>query len=182
MGSDRAIRRAGSRVATAEQMERIGAALGVSLRRLEDPGSAFARLGRALVIYLQGPLGAGKTTLARGILRSFGVSGAVKSPSYTLVEPYATAYGPVAHIDFYRLASPEEVEYLGMREYLDRGLCLFEWPERARGVLPPEDLRLEIALAGTARELIATVPGPVGESLLEALVLRELLQESVPNT
>ncbi len=182
MGFDRPAKVAGARVASAEQMERIGAALGEILRGSEDAGSALASCGRAVVIDLQGPLGAGKTTFARGVLRAFGVRGAVKSPTYTLVEPYATAHGRVSHFDFYRLASPEEVEYLGMREYLDQGVCLFEWPERARSALPPADLRLEIALAGTSRELIATARGAVGEGLLEALVLRELLQESVPNT
>lgn len=174
--------RAGARVATAEQMENIGAGLGEALRSTGDGRAASDRLGRAVVITLEGPLGAGKTTLARGVLRMFGVTGAVKSPTYTLVEPYVTPYGPVAHFDFYRLASAEEVEFVGMREYLDKGVCLFEWPERAAGGLPPADLSLEIALSGSARELTATAHGDPGRGLLDHLISRELLQESVPNT
>ena len=170
--------RAGARVATAEQMESIGAALGESLRECADLSAA----GDAVVIYLRGPLGAGKTTLARGVLRAFGVRGAVKSPTYTLLEPYSTDFGSVAHFDFYRVANVEEVEYLGMREYLDQGICLFEWPERARGALPPEDLALEIALAGSARELTATASSDPGRRFLSRLISRDLLQESVPNT
>lgn len=171
--------RAGARVATAEQMESIGAALGESLR---DKGDRPAAGGGAVVIYLRGPLGAGKTTLARGVLRAFGVRGAVKSPTYTLLEPYSTGFGSVAHFDFYRLGNVEEVEYLGMREYLDHGVCLFEWPERAHGALPPEDLALEIALADSARELTATASSASGRRFLSRLISRDLLQESVPNT
>ncbi len=174
--------RAGARVATAEQMENIGAGLGEALRGSGAERAPFDRLGRAVVITLEGPLGAGKTTFARGVLRAFGITGAVKSPTYTLVEPYVTAYGPIAHFDFYRLASVEEVEFLGMREYLDRGVCLFEWPERAAGALPPADLSLEIALSGSARELTVTAYDDPGKGFLEHLILRELLQESVPNT
>ncbi len=182
MKSEHPATRAGARVATAQGMEDIGAALGEALLGAGDDRCAFDHLGRAVVIYLQGPLGAGKTTFARGVLRAFGVAGAVKSPTYTLVEPYATVYGPVAHFDFYRLVSLEEVEFLGLREYLDRGVCLFEWPERALGALPPADVWVEIALSGPARDLTATACTSPGTGLLKHLVLRELLQESVPNT
>ena len=182
MSSEHPATRAGALVATAKRMEGIGAALGEALLEATDGRSAFDHLGRAVVIYLQGPLGAGKTTFARGVLRAFGVAGVVKSPTYTLVEPYATVHGTVAHFDFYRLASLEEVEFLGLREYLDRGVCLFEWPERALGALPPADVRVEIVLSGSARELTATARADPGRRLLKHLVLRELLQESVPNT
>ncbi len=174
--------RAGARVASATEMEAIGAALGEALLEYDQKQRALDRLGRATVITLQGPLGVGKTTLARGMLRAFGVTGAVKSPTYTLVEPYETTHGSVAHFDFYRLASVEEVEFLGMREYLDRGICLFEWPERAPGALPPADLEVEIGYSGAARELAISAGGALGRALLRALILRELLQESVPNT
>ncbi len=178
MASEPQLLRAGARVATAEKMESIGAALGETLREGKSPRPEDG----AVVIYLRGPLGAGKTTLARGVLRAFGVRGAVKSPTYTLVEPYDTAFGSVAHFDFYRLASIEEVEFLGMREYLDQGICLFEWPERAGGALPPADLTLEIDLAGSARELTGTASGALGRAFLNHLISRDLLQESVPNT
>ena len=174
--------RAGARVASATKMEAIGAALGEVLLEYDQKHRELDRLGRAAVITLQGPLGAGKTTFARGVLRAFGVAGAVKSPTYTLVEPYETAHGSVAHFDFYRLASVEEVEFLGMREYLDRGICLFEWPERAPGALPPADLEVEIGYSGAARELAISAGKGLGRALLKALISRELLQESVPNT
>lgn len=174
--------RAAARVASATRMEAIGAALGEALLEYEQQHRSLNRLQRALVITLRGPLGAGKTTFARGVLRAFGVAGAVKSPTYTLVEPYETAHGSVAHFDFYRLAGVEEVEFLGMREYLDRGVCLFEWPERAPGALPPPDLEVEIGYSGAARELAISAGGALGGALLKALVSRELLQESVPNT
>ena len=174
--------RAGTRVASATQMEAIGVALGEALLEFNQPHRRLDRLGRAAVITLQGPLGAGKTTFARGVLRAFGVAGAVKSPTYTLLEPYETAHGSVAHFDFYRLAGVEEVEFLGMREYLDRGVCLFEWPERAPGALPPADLKVEIGYSGSARDLSIGAEGALGRALLEELISRELLQESVPNT
>ncbi len=174
--------RAAARVASATEMEAIGAALGEALLEYEQQHGSLDRLQRALVITLRGPLGAGKTTFARGILRAFGVAGAVKSPTYTLVEPYETAHGSVAHFDFYRLANVEEVEFLGMREYLDRGICLFEWPERAPGALPPADLEVEIGYSGAARELAISAGGALGGAFLKALISRELLQESAPNT
>jgi tRNA threonylcarbamoyladenosine biosynthesis protein TsaE len=163
-------------------MEAIGAALAEALLAGDEEGADIQSLGRAAVIYLQGPLGAGKTTFARGVLRAFGVAGAVKSPTYTLVEPYATDHGPVAHFDFYRLARGEEVEFLGMREYLDQGVCLFEWPERARGGLPGADLVFEIVPVGSGREVTATALSADGERWLGKLILREVLQETVPNT
>lgn len=98
------------------------------------------------LISLVGDLGAGKTTFARAFLRELGVTGAVRSPTYTLIEPYDLPNRRVLHLDLYRLAGAEEIEALGLREEWDSALLLIEWPDRGEGALPPADLCLQLEL------------------------------------
>jgi len=106
------------------------------------------------LIFLHGDLGTGKTTLVRGLLRHLGFKGTVKSPTYALVEPYHIASRDIYHFDLYRLADPEELEYMGGRDYLSSdALCLIEWPEKAQGFLPTENLNLFIQHDDTCRDI-----------------------------
>lgn len=106
------------------------------------------------LVFLHGDLGTGKTTLVRGLLRHLGFEGTVKSPTYTLVEPYSINGRELYHFDLYRLADPEELEYMGVRDYLSSdALCLIEWPERAQDFLPQEDLNVTLHHADEMRRV-----------------------------
>jgi tRNA threonylcarbamoyladenosine biosynthesis protein TsaE len=145
------------RAASESAMEALGAAW----------ARAFAHLG---LVTLRGPLGAGKTTLVRGLLRGLGHEGAVKSPTFTLVEPYALAGVTVNHFDLYRLKDPEELEFLGPRDYLRKGaLCVVEWPERAGAFLPMPDVEVIIQIQDGERLLQLISRSPRGEAALSGL-------------
>lgn len=112
-------------------------------------GDKFPKGGMVL---LNGDLGAGKTTLVRGLLRHLGYEGVVKSPTYTLVEPYQFENRTIYHFDLYRLGDPEELEYIGSRDYWNSdSLCLIEWPEKAQGFLPEADLIVNIIYQNDGR-------------------------------
>jgi tRNA threonylcarbamoyladenosine biosynthesis protein TsaE len=116
-------------------------------------GAALAKtIAHDELIFLEGEMGAGKTTLARGILRGLGFSGHVKSPTYTLVEPYEFEAIRVYHFDFYRIRDPEELEYIGLDDLLaERAIKLVEWPEKAFGRLPPPNRIIRIRAQGDGR-------------------------------
>lgn len=126
-------------------------------------GAELAAIARPpLIVTLSGPLGAGKTTLVRGWLHALGHQGAVRSPTYTLVESHELAGMAVHHVDLYRLADGSEIEFLGLRELQTAdAIWLVEWPERAAGMLPPIDWALAIAWAGEGRR-VSGLPAATG--------------------
>ena len=132
----------------------------------ERLGAALAAVcPRPFVVFLEGDLGAGKTTLVRGFLRALGHAGAVRSPTFTLLEPYAFAAGPVYHLDLYRLADPDELAFLGLRDLLGgQSILLVEWPERGRGELPAPDLRIVIEHLPDGRQVQLLGLTPAGEA------------------
>ena len=134
-------------------------------------GARLASMGQAGgFIYLQGELGSGKTTLVRGLLHALGHMGAVKSPTFALLEPYSIEGLSVYHFDLYRLADPEELEFMGFRDYFrEDSLCLVEWPELGGDFLPEPDLRLQLSHAGSARDVDITAESARGEAMLEQL-------------
>ena len=124
------------------------------------------------IITLQGNLGTGKTTLVRGALQARGITSGVRSPTYTLVEFYELDKLSVAHFDLYRLADPEELEYLGFRDYLQSNtLCLIEWPERASGYLENIGMQINLEFDNDCRQVSAQAFNDWGRQLLNRLEL-----------
>jgi len=141
--------------------ERATARLGAALAQALEPG---------LVIYLEGDLGAGKTTLTRAVLRSLKFTGNVKSPTYTLIEPYAVSRLNLYHFDFYRFTDPDEYFDAGLEEYFGgNGICIVEWPDRAAPHLPPADLSIQLRIEGTGRRARLLAPGPRGQECLRKI-------------
>jgi tRNA threonylcarbamoyladenosine biosynthesis protein TsaE len=145
---------------TADDTESFGARLAAA----RPGGDALA------TIYLAGDLGAGKTTLARGFLRAMGISGPVRSPTYTLLEVYETPAVSVLHLDLYRLVDPAELEPLGLRDWARPGhVWLIEWPDRAAGRLPFPDLNIVLTGGENAHEINVAAPSALGQSWLSVV-------------
>lgn len=159
-------------LADADATDALGAALAAARARL--PANA-----PALHVHLHGDLGAGKSTLARALLRALGVRGAIRSPTYTLVERYplpgprdggSADGGEAWHLDLYRIGDAGELEFLG----LDGGeatLWLIEWPERGRGWLPPADLRVDLAVEGAGRSIRLQAASPAARQWLAGVAV-----------
>jgi len=125
-------------------------------------------LKSAFVMLLKGDLGTGKTTFARGFIQASGFDGVVKSPTYTLVEPYPISHGRMCyHFDLYRLADPEELEFTGARDYFNENdVCLVEWPEKAEGYLPTADWVCEFSYLNEGRKLVISALTNKGKDLM----------------
>lgn len=146
-------------IGDAESMEALGAAV------------AAAMAGRGTV-YLAGELGTGKTTLVRGALRHMGHVGAVKSPTFTLLEPYEISGRPVYHFDLYRVEDADELELMGFRDYLrEDALCFVEWPERGADALPSPDLSVRLEYRGLGRRATLAAGTRRGAEVLARLSL-----------
>jgi tRNA threonylcarbamoyladenosine biosynthesis protein TsaE len=138
-----------------------GVQLSVNLegeRKMQDFGAqlatAIGKIDAPLLMLLNGDLGAGKTTISRGLLQGLGHQGAVKSPTYTLVEPYELDIGVVYHFDLYRLIDSEELEHIGFSDYLSEAkLCIIEWPENGGSYIPQPDISIDIGVYQSGRRL-----------------------------
>lgn len=165
---------------TSEQTPQTGPMQQITVKlnseaKTRELGALLARtLKPGLKLYLYGDLGAGKTTLTRAILHAAGHNGPVKSPTYTLAEPYTVHLGgkPVelVHFDLFRMASPEEFADAGFLEYFgNNAICIIEWPEKGTGILPQADIAATFAILGTARQITLCARSMAGEEIISAI-------------
>jgi len=131
-------------------------------------GKIASSINKGMIIYLEGDLGAGKTTFARGFLRELGFEGAVKSPTYNIVQPYQTDQFTIYHFDLYRISDLEELEALGIRDYFDGdAICLLEWPEKGKDLLPAPDIRIKLDYEGKGRQVTFDPVSEIGHKTIE---------------
>jgi tRNA threonylcarbamoyladenosine biosynthesis protein TsaE len=123
-----------------------------------------------LIIFLHGDLGAGKTTLVRSMLFALGHTGSAKSPTYTLVEPYQINALTINHFDLYRLADPSELEYIGIRDYVNaHSICIFEWADKGIGYVPPADIEITLQFTANGRKAVLVAKTAIGQAILKEL-------------
>ena len=122
---------------------------------MEALGASIAKtLNKPTIVYLRGELGTGKTTFVRGALKALGYQGLVKSPTFTIVESYSLAQFIIHHFDLYRISNPEELEFIGIRDYFNSStIGFFEWPDKGQGIIPKPALEIQIEHAGNARRV-----------------------------
>ena len=155
----------------ASDTEALGARLAGALLEDAEANAATPVDGN---IHLSGPLGAGKTTLVRGLAHALGIEGPIKSPTYTLIEPYSRGAITLYHFDLYRLGDGEEFEYLGARDaFAEPAVRVIEWPERAAGWLPEPDLHVHLSIAGSGRDAEVRARSARGTALLAILERRQ---------
>jgi len=143
-----------------QAMVELGGRVAVAINKVDSP----------LLILLNGDLGAGKTTISRGILQGLGHSGAVKSPTYTLVEPYDLDIGKVFHFDLYRVMDPEELEHIGFTDYLSEGkLCMIEWPDNGGSNIPKPDIVIDISALECGRHVAIEGLSELGKQCMSQL-------------
>lgn len=134
-------------------------------------------LKKGLIVYLYGDLGAGKTTLTRGFVQSMGHQGHVKSPTYTLVEPYDMGDWQIYHFDLYRLSDPEELEYMGIRDYFsDQSCCFIEWPDKGKGWLAKADVTIELKYVNDQRAITLKSHNEFGQKVLACLAKKRVAE------
>jgi len=151
-----------------EQPEPLAINFADEAAMLEWATAAASLLSSGLVVHLIGDLGMGKTTLSRGFIQGLGHEGKVKSPTYTLVEPYELDRFTVYHFDLYRLSDPEELEFMGVRDYFSPAtVCFIEWPEKGVGVLPQADISINITQWQSGRCLTLTANSDNGQAQIE---------------
>ena len=138
---------------------------------LEFGGRVARSCSPPLVIHLRGDLGTGKTTFARGFIRTLGYSGQVKSPTFSLEESYMLEYARLFHFDLYRIRDPRELEFIGIRDAADGpdAICLIEWPERGEGAIPKADIELAFEHAGAGRRVDSHIRSSQGRSVVNLL-------------
>lgn len=144
-----------------------------ALKALEDTEQFATRLAKSILdpvsIYLSGELGSGKTTFSQFFIKALGYKGVVKSPTFTILESYPTSPFEVTHLDLYRISSPDELDYLGLRDLFDKHIILIEWPSKGESYIPQADISIELAIEDEGRSLQLQAHTDKGKELADKI-------------